>query len=91
MPASTISTRPPAFTTINNEDERGQLIIVQAGWDDGDADVEEKILGPRDQWLPPEIVSEAEENLKRVLRLRRADRIAARLEEKSQPQETVHK
>ena len=91
MPASTISTRPPAFTTINNEDERGQLIIVQAGWDDGDADVAEKIIGPAGDWIPPEEQSAVEENLKRVLRLRRADRIAARLEEKSQPQETVHK
>jgi hypothetical protein len=79
--------REPYFSTRFSEDDKEQSIAVSVDWGDGDIDIELVTLGRAGNFIPPEDQSAAEDNARRVLRLRRA----ARLEEKSKPQETVHK
>jgi len=79
--------REPYFSTRYSEDDKEQSIAVTVDWGDGHIDIEPVILGPSGNFIPPEDQSAAEDNARRVLRLRRA----ARLEEKNKPTETVHK
>lgn len=50
----------------------GQTVTVRATFEDGSLDIETARLGPHGDWVASEIVSEAEERLRRVLSLRHA-------------------